>query len=162
MDYRGFSPEICFVSPSLIDGDVELLSGIKSELSSQFLIMSGARLPTDVSSVDVMQNGELLHYMAHEHKHKIMPIMSNSRFLVTRAFDEEGYSAIEAKAASEANRYREYGQEILGILLDEEGRLDPLYRHHYPLGTEEQIEVEVVSDKNHIVPVIQKITAESL
>lgn len=160
MESHGLHPEICFVSPSIVDDDVELLSEIRGELGSRFIIMTGPRLPTDLARTETLESDSFF-LMTSIHNNHIMPIVSRSSLLVTQAFDPRGYSALEAKAASVANRSRELGHEILGILLDENGYLDPGRRHHYPLACDEQIEAEVVTCKNDIIPMIEKCSADS-
>lgn len=86
--------------------------------------------------------------------------MSSVNFVLSCAFDQFGFSACEAEVAARANRDSCAEGHIRGILLDPEQRLESSKKHLYPLGSPDQIEIEVVHDRRDLVPLLSKMSAE--
>ncbi len=154
---------ICFLSASLRHNDEEQYFALEKELEEDFVCISGPTLvPSHLEKIVSEDNFRTAHKLNHIYRRKLWIPLSSVDFIISKAFDDQGVSVIEAEAASQVNSARpKERSKILGIFMDENQNMELTRQYQYPLGSDHQISIEAAYSMSEIAPLLSKIVVES-
>jgi len=155
-------PNICLLSSTLRINNEEQYFSLQNELNDDYICIPGPSLePVYPKAIVNEDEFKAAHKLNHNYRRKLwFPVLAVD-FLLSKALDETGASAIEAEVASEVNEQRLGRDHIKGILVDDKKDFELGKVYQYPFGNSYQIQVEFVHSTKEIASVLAKMASEN-